>query len=146
MSKAKMGDRVKVHYTGRLKDGTVFDTTEGGEPLEFVLGSGEIIPAFEDNIIGMEVGEKKTFVIKAIEAYGPHREELVLEVGKEEFPPDIAPREGQQLQLTQPDGHSFIVTVKEVKENSVVLDANHPLAGKDLTFDVELVGIEETAV
>ena len=144
MSKAKTGDRVKVHYTGTLDDGTVFDTTKGGEPLEFVLGSGEIISAFEENIIGMEEGEKKNFVIKAEDAYGPHRDELVLEVSKDDFPPDIHPKEGQQLQLTQPDGHSFVVTVKEVKENTVVLDANHPLAGKDLNFEVELVEIEQS--
>ncbi len=141
MSKARIGDRVRVHYRGTLEDGSVFDSTEGGQPLEFVIGSGEIIGAFEDNIVGMEEGERKTFTIKAEDAYGPHREELVLEVGKEEFPPDIKPHEGQQLQLTQPDGHSFIVTVKEVRENSVVLDANHPLAGKDLIFEVELVEI-----
>ncbi len=142
MSKAQKGDKVKVHYTGKLDDGTVFDSSRKGEPLEFTLGSGEIIPAFEDNIVGMEEGEKKTFTIKAEDAYGPHREDLVIEVKKEEFPPDITPYEGQQLQLTQPDGHSFVVTVKEVKEDTVVLDANHPLAGKDLTFEVEVVKVE----
>lgn len=141
MAKAKIGDRVKVHYTGKLEDGTVFDSSLEGEPLEFTIGSGEIIPGFEDEIIGMEEGEKKTFTIPTDKAYGPHREELMLTVGRDEFPPDIQPSEGQQLQLRQPDGRVFYVVVIEVNEKTVTLDANHPLAGKDLTFDVELVEI-----
>lgn len=141
MAKAKIGDRVKVHYTGKLEDGTVFDSSLEGEPLEFTIGSGEIISGFEDEIIGMEEGEKKTFTIPTDKAYGPHREELMLTVGKDEFPPDIQPSEGQQLQLRQPDGRVFYVVVIEVNEKTVTLDANHPLAGKDLTFDVELVEI-----
>lgn len=141
MAKAKIGDKVKVHYTGKLEDGTVFDSSVEGEPLEFTIGSGEIIPGFEDEIIGMEEGEKKTFTIPSDKAYGPHREELMLKVARDEFPPDIEPFEGQNLQLRQPDGQVFYVVVIEVDEKTVTLDANHPLAGKDLTFDVELVEI-----
>ncbi len=141
MAKAKIGDKVKVHYKGTLDDGTVFDSSLEGEPLEFTIGSGEIIPGFEDEIIGMEEGEKKTFTIPSDKAYGPHRKELMLTVGKDEFPPDINPTVGQQLQLRQPDGQVFYVVVTEVGENTVTLDANHPLAGKDLTFEVELVEI-----
>jgi len=141
MVKAKIGDKVKVHYTGKLEDGTVFDSSREGEPLEFTIGSGEIIPGFEEQIIGMEEGEKKTFTIPPEKAYGPHREELIIEVRKEEFPPDITPEVGQHLQLRQPDGHVFYVVVTDVQEDSVTLDANHPLAGKDLVFDVELLEV-----
>ncbi|MCD6454437.1 MAG: peptidylprolyl isomerase [Candidatus Aminicenantes bacterium] len=141
MVKAKIGDKVKVHYTGKLEDGTVFDSSREGEPLEFTIGSGEIIPGFEEQIIGMEEGEKKTFTIPPEKAYGPHREELIIEVRKEEFPPDITPEVGQHLQLRQADGHVFYVVVTDVQEDSVTLDANHPLAGKDLVFDVELLEV-----
>jgi peptidylprolyl isomerase len=137
---AKNGDTVRIHYTGTLEDGTVFDSSEGQEPLEFTLGSGEVIPGFEQAIEGMHPGEKKEVTIPSDDAYGSHRSDWVLEVGREDFPPNIEPQVGQQLQLSQ-GGQSFVVTVTAVTETSVTLDANHPLAGKDLTFELELVEI-----
>lgn len=140
MARASAGDTVRVHYTGRLDDGSVFDSSEGREPLEFTLGEGRVIPGFERAILGMEPGEEKTVEIPAEQAYGPHRSEMTAEVGREQFPPHIEPRVGQQLQMSQ-GGQDFVVTVTEVSEQSVRLDANHPLAGKDLTFHVQLVEI-----
>ncbi len=141
MAKAKNGDTVKVHYTGKLDDGTEFDTSAGREPLEFTLGSRQVIEGFEKGVIGMEVNETKTFTIPSEEAYGPYHKELALEVPVDQFPPTIKPEVGQQLQLTQPNGQPINVTVTEVTESMVTLDANHPLAGKDLTFDIQLVEI-----
>lgn len=138
---AQQGDRVRVHYTGKLQDGTVFDSSLEREPLEFVIGDGEIIPAFEKAVIGMAEGEKKTVVIPSEEAYGPRREELMLRVGNEHIPPDLKPYVGQQLEMVQADGQSVIVTVVEVDEEGLLLDANHPLAGQDLTFEIELVEV-----
>ncbi len=143
MVKAKEGDVVKVHYTGRLRDGTVFDTSAGGEPLEFVLGAGQVMEAFEEALFGMSPGEKKTFEIPAQRAYGPYREELVVEVEKERVPPDMELEVGQQLILRQPEGGAIRVTVTEITDSTVTLDANHPLAGEDLIFEVQLVAIEE---
>lgn len=140
MAEAKNGDTVRIHYTGTLEDGTVFDSSEGQEPLEFTLGSGEVIPGFEQAVQGMQPGEKKEVTVAADDAYGSHRSDWVLEVGREDFPPNIQPEVGQQLQLSQ-GGQSFVVTVTDVSDASVTLDANHPLAGKDLTFELELVEI-----
>lgn len=140
-AQAKDGDTVKVNYTGMLADGTVFDTSEGREPLEFTLGQGQLLPGFEKTVIGMKAGESKTVNIPADEAYGPYRDDLVLVMGRDQLPEDLDPEVGQQLQATQPDGSTIVVTVTAVTETTVTVDANHPLAGKDLTFKIELVEI-----
>jgi FKBP-type peptidyl-prolyl cis-trans isomerase 2 len=138
---AKNGDSVKVHYTGKLKDGTVFDSSADRDPLEFKLGEGRVIPGFEKAVLGMNAGEKKTAEIGANDGYGPHRDELVAEVNRSVLPQDLEVQVGQQLQMNQPDGKTIVVEVTDVKTDSVTLDANHPLAGKDLTFEIELVEI-----
>jgi len=143
MAQAKDGDTIKVHYTGKLDDGSVFDTSADRDPLEFKLGEDQIISGFEKAVIGMEPGEKSTVTVPAEEAFGPHREEMVIEVKKEDFPADLDPKIGQKLNLHHSDDQTIIVTVTEVGENTVTLDGNHPLAGKDLTFDIELVEIVE---
>jgi peptidylprolyl isomerase len=140
MAQAKSGDTVRVHYTGRLADGSVFDSSEGREPLEFVLGAQQVIPGFEEAVDGLSPGEERTVAIPADRAYGPRREEMVLTVGRDQFPDEIRPEVGQQLQMSQ-DGQVAIVTITGVSDAEVTLDANHPLAGKDLTFDVQLVDI-----
>jgi peptidylprolyl isomerase len=140
MAEAKNGDTVRIHYTGTLDDGSVFDSSDGQEPLEFTLGSGEVIPGFEAAIQGMQPGQKKEVTIGSDDAYGAHRSDWVLVIGREDFPDHIEPEVGQQLQLSQ-GGQSFVVTVTDVTDASVTLDANHPLAGKDLTFELELVEI-----
>lgn len=140
MAEAKNGDTVRIHYTGTLDDGSVFDSSEGAEPLEFTLGSGQVIPGFEQAVEGMQPGDKKEVTIPSDEAYGAHNDEWVLVVDRENFPEHIEPEAGQQLELSQ-NGQSFVVTVTEVSDASVTLDANHPLAGKDLTFELELVEI-----
>jgi peptidylprolyl isomerase len=138
---AQNGDTVQVEYTGTLADGTEFDTSVGAEPLEFTLGQGEMIPAFEAAIMGMKMGQKKTFTISAEDAYGPYYKELVAEVPRSMIPNDIIPEVGMYLQQTQEDGSVIVATITEVTAESVTLDANHPLAGKKLTFEVELVNI-----
>jgi peptidylprolyl isomerase len=140
MQRAKPGDTVRVHYTGTLGDGTVFDSSRGGEPLEFVLGKGQVITGVNDAVTGMQVGEEKTVTVAAEDAYGPHRNELTVTVGRDQFPDEIQPAVGQQLQMTRA-GEAFRVTVQEVAGDAVVLDANHPLAGEDLNFALELVEI-----
>lgn len=141
MVQAKPGDTVKIHYTGRLEDGTVFDSSANREPLEFTLNGGQVIPGFEQAVLGMSPGESKTEKIPMDQAYGPHRPEMVLEVNREQMPPELQPEVGQQLQVQQPDGQAIPVFITEVTESTVTLDANHPLAGEDLTFDIELVEI-----
>ena len=141
MAKAKQGDRVNVHYTGKLEDGTVFDTSVGSEPLQFTIGEGEVIQAFEKAVVGMNPGELKTIKIIANEAYGLHREELMMVVDRVGFPANFQLEVGQHLQIRQEDGNLFFVTVADVSAANVTLDANHPLAGKDLTFDMQLVGV-----
>jgi FKBP-type peptidyl-prolyl cis-trans isomerase 2 len=141
MAQAKPGDIVKIHYTGRLEDGTVFDSSANREPLEFTLDGGQVIPGFEQAVLGMTPGESKTEKIPMDQAYGPHRPEMVLEVSRQQMPPELQPEVGQQLQVQQPDGQTIPVFVTEVTESTVTLDANHPLAGEDLTFDIELVEI-----
>ena len=138
---ATEGDTVKVHYTGRLADGTVFDTSVGSEPLEFTMGQGQTIPGFEQAIIGMQVGESKTVAIPADQAYGPRRDDLILEIKRDELPEDLEPEVAMQLQMNQEDGGIMIVTITEVSEPTIKIDANHTLAGQDLTFDIELVDI-----
>lgn len=141
MAQAKQGDKVRVHYTGKLDDGTVFDSSTGRDPLEFVLGSGQIIPGFDAGVTGMDIGESKTVRIPSDDAYGPHHDEMVITVGRDEFPPEITPTVGDQLQMRHETGQIMMVTVTEVDDSNVTLDANHPLAGKDLTFDIELVEV-----
>ena len=140
MAQAKSGDTVRVHYTGRLEDGGVFDSSEGREPLEFVLGAQQVIPGFEEAVDGLSPGEERSVSIPADRAYGPRREEMVLTVGRDQFPDEIRPEVGQQLQMSQ-EGQVAVVTVTGVSDAEVTLDANHPLAGKDLVFDVQLVEI-----
>ncbi len=142
MSQAKKGDTVKVHYTGKLDDESVFDTSREREPLEFTIGSQQVIPGFEEAVEGMEPGETRTVKIPADQAYGPHHADMVVEVPREVFPADIEPEVGQFLQVRQADGQVFDVVVVAVNENTVTLDANHPLAGKDLTFEIELIEIK----
>ena len=141
MAQAQAGDLVKVHYTGRLADGTVFDTSMEREPLEFTLGEGELIPGFEQAVLGMTAGESKTATILADQAYGPHRTERVIDVERHHLPPDLQPELGQRLQMTRPDGTTINVVVTTITETQVTLDANHPLAGQDLIFDLILVEI-----
>jgi peptidylprolyl isomerase len=139
---AKYGDTVQVHYTGKLADGTVFDSSVELDPFEFTLGAGQVIPGFEKAVLGMKVGEKKTVNIPVDEAYGPRRDEMVAELPREKLPSDMTPEVGQQLVMRQPDGSEIIVTITEVSDEAVTIDANHPLAGKDLTFEIELVKIQ----
>ena len=141
MAHPRSGDTITVHYTGRLADGRVFDSSEGREPLELTVGEGEVIPGFEHALTQMEPGEERTVTIPADEAYGPHRPELMVSVDRAELPDHIQPEVGQQLQVRADDGHTAIVTVAEVSDGQVTLDANHPLAGEDLTFDLRLVEV-----
>lgn len=142
MSQVKQNDTVKVHYTGKLKDGQVFDTSEGKEPIEFTLGQGQLIPGFEKGLIDMKVQEKKTITIPQDEAYGEAREELIQEVAKDQLPEEIKPEVGMGLVSKTPDGKEMNLVVAEVKEETIVVDGNHPLAGKDLIFDLEVVEIK----
>lgn len=139
----KTGDKVKVHYKGTLTDGTVFDNSEGREPLEFTVGKGEVISGFEKAVDGMSVGQSKTVTISPDEAYGPHSDDNVLQVPKSQIPPDMKPKVGDMLQVSQPNRNPIPTTVIEVSNNSITLDANHPLAGKDLTFEIKLEEIME---
>ncbi|HEX6212459.1 MAG TPA: peptidylprolyl isomerase [Methylomirabilota bacterium] len=140
MQQVKSGDTVRVHYTGTLSDGTVFDTSRDREPIEFVVGGGQVISGFDRAVEGMQPGEARTVTIPADEAYGQRRDELQVSVAKEQLPEGLDPSVGQQLQVSQ-GGQNFRVTVREVSEETVLLDANHPLAGETLTFQLELVGI-----
>ncbi len=141
MSQVKAGDTVRIHYTGTLSDGTVFDSSVGREPLQFTVGSGEIIPGLDAALPGMDVGDEKTVTVPAEQAYGPHDPTARQEVPRAQVPADIPLDLGTRLQLSTPDGQALPVTVAEVTEEVVVLDANHPLAGKDLTFSVEMLEI-----
>lgn len=141
MSQAKTGDTVKVHYTGRLNDDEVFDSSVERDPLQVTLGQNQVIKGFETGLIDMNVGDKKTVTIEPDEGYGPRREELVASVEKKQFPQDLELSVGQKLQVPQPQGQPLVVTVTEIGEGTVTLDANHPLAGKTLIFDLELVEI-----
>ena len=144
MSKVKTGDKIKIHYKGTLDNGHVFDNSEGRDPLEFVVGAGTVIPGFDNGVVDMEVGEKKTIDIPCAEAYGEKRPELELLVERDKLPPELDPKVGDTLQVPQ-QGQSvpLLVTVTEVTTEVIKIDANHPLAGKDLTFDLELVEIAE---
>ena len=137
----KSNDKVQVHYKGTLSTGEVFDSSEGREPLEFTMGTGQIIPGFETAVMGMEVEETKTVTIPAADAYGEHRPEMIQEIANEQLPPDLKPEVGMKLMSQTADGGQMPLEVKEVKATTFVVDANHPLAGKDLTFELTLVGI-----
>ena len=139
MAQAKQGDTVKVHYTGTLDDGTVFDSSADREPLEFTIGGGQVIPGFDVAVLDMNLGEVKVSVIPAEEAYGIHSAELVTDVDRERFPADMELEIGQQLQVGLEDNQQAIVMVVDISDTAVTLDANHPLAGQDLTFEIELV-------
>lgn len=141
MSKVKDGDTVKVHYTGTLENGEVFDTSENREPLEFTLGEGQLIPGFEKAVTGLAVGDSTTVDIPSKEAYGDVREDLIISVPKAQLPEDIEPQIGMQLQVNQPDGQPVPVRVTAIEDENLTLDANHPLAGKDLSFKIEVVDV-----
>jgi len=142
-AKAKVGDTVTVNYTLTLEDGTVYDTSHGGEPLQFTLGKSEVISGFEEAVIGMRAGDSKTVTIPPEKAYGPHRPELVGAISRSKLPEGLEPVVGQELNTTRQDGAPLTVVVVEVNEDTVTLDANPPLAGKTLTFTVQLVALEE---
>lgn len=137
----KQGDTVKVHYTGKLEDGTVFDTSRSRHPLQFTIGKGQVIPGFELAVAGMNIGESKTATIPVDQAYGPRRDDMIVTVKRDQFPSDVNPNVGQRLELEQENSHSILVTVTDISDTNITLDANHPLAGKALTFELELVGI-----
>jgi FKBP-type peptidyl-prolyl cis-trans isomerase 2 len=141
MEQVKTGDTIKIHYRGRLEDGTVFDSSEGREPLEFEVGSGMVIPGFDAGVTGMSAGDKKTIHIPAEEAYGPRHEHMMMEFPRDRFPEDMIPEEGMTLNMSDGQGQVIPVVIAEVKEDAVLLDANHQLAGHDLIFDLELVSI-----
>lgn len=141
MAQAASGDTVKVHYTGKLDDGTVFDSSREREPLEFTLDEGQIIPGFEEAVAGMEQGEETTVEIPPEKAYGPHQEDAVMEFPLEQLPDEMEPEVGMQLQLQGQNGQAFPARVVEVGDDTVTLDANHPLAGETLTFEIELVEV-----
>jgi peptidylprolyl isomerase len=141
MTAAQNGDRVKVHYTGKLNDGTVFDTSREGDPIEFAIGSQMVIAGFEDAVLGMEPGDSKSFTVASAEAYGEHDPCLVQEVPRSELPPELEPQPGMRLSATGRDGREIGLVITEVNDTAVRLDANHPLAGEDLTFEIQLVEI-----
>ena len=141
MKKAKENDKVKVHYTGSLEDGEVFDSSKGKDPLEFTLGQGQVIKGFDDGVMGMEVNEKKTIQIPAEQAYGTTNEELIQEVPKSQLSDGLDPKVGMNLITKTSEGKEIPLVITEVKNETIVVDANHPLAGKDLTFEVTLVEI-----
>jgi peptidylprolyl isomerase len=142
MTQAKNEDKVKVHYTGRLENGNVFDSSREREPLEFQVGQGRLIPAFEETVVGMTVGESKTVTIPANQAFGEHREELIQQVPRQKFQTDMEVQVGQRFQINQQeDQPPLVVRVTDVSDTAVTIDANHPLAGENLTFDIELVEI-----
>ncbi|MEC4114836.1 peptidylprolyl isomerase [Myroides pelagicus] len=143
MSQVKQNDTVRVHYTGKLADGQIFDSSvERGEPIEFTLGQGQLIPGFENGVIGMEVNQKKTIEIPFGEAYGDVQQEMFMEVPKSQLPQEMEPQVGMGLVSRNPDGSEMQLRVAEVKEDTIIVDANHPLAGKDLIFELEVVEIK----
>lgn len=141
MQQVKSGDTVQVHYHGKLKSGETFDSSEGRDPLQFTVGSGQVIKGFDDALVDMQIGEKKTVEIPVDNAYGARRDDMVVEYPKQQFPDDMSPEVGMQLNMSDNQGNNFPVVITEVQEEIVILDANHPLAGQDLIFDIELVSI-----
>ena len=143
MRQAREGDKVQVHYQGRLDDGTTFDSSQGRDPIEFTIGEGEVVPGFEQAVTGMTAGEKKTTTIAAEHAYGERMDDLMFSVSRDQVPEGMDVKVGDQLSVGLPNGESVPMQVASVDDDSLTLDANHPLAGKDLTFDLELVKIHE---
>jgi FKBP-type peptidyl-prolyl cis-trans isomerase 2 len=141
MNTAKMGDTVKVHYTGRLDDESVFDTSRERAPLEFTIGEGNLIAGFEKGIIGMEIGETRTLKIPPEEGYGNRDDNLITQINRTYLPQSVEPAIGQQLQVKQPDGQAFVVWIADLDDDTVTIDANHPLAGENLNFEIELTEI-----
>ena len=141
MASVKQGDTVTVNYTGKLSDGTIFDSSIGRHPMQFTVGKGQLIAGFEKAVLGMSAGDKKTVVIPVAEAYGQRKDSAVVEVERKNLPPDLNAQVGQRLELTQEDDSTVLVTVTDATDTSLTLDANHPLAGKDLTFEIELMTI-----
>jgi FKBP-type peptidyl-prolyl cis-trans isomerase 2 len=141
MAQAKPGDKVKVHYTGRLTNGKVFDTSADRNPMVFTIGQEQMIPDFEKAFIGMRPGESKRISIVSDKAFGPYREDLVSKISPENISPELEPKVGQRMEASRQDGQKIVVTITSVTESGVIVDANHPLAGQDLTFDVQLVEI-----
>ncbi|MGW8193178.1 MAG: FKBP-type peptidyl-prolyl cis-trans isomerase [Desulforhopalus sp.] len=139
MTVVKRGDNVKVHYTGKLVDGTVFDSSEGREPLEFAVGSGQVIQGFDEAVVGMSIGDSKQVHIPVDKAYGERNDEMVVQVPVEQIPPDLKPEIGMRLEMGGANGEILRVVVVEITDSHITLDANPPLAGKDLTFSIELV-------
>jgi FKBP-type peptidyl-prolyl cis-trans isomerase 2 len=141
MQQVKHGDKIKVHYHGKLTSGETFDSSAGREPLEFEVGSGMVIKGFDDGVTGMKPGEKKTINIPAEDAYGPLNPDMMMDFPKERFPADMQMEIGMQLMMSDPSGQQFQVTINEIKEDVIILNGNHPLAGEELIFDLELVEI-----
>jgi len=141
MAGARQGDTVKVHYTGKLENGLVFDSSVEREPLEFTIGEGQIIPGFEEAVVGLSPGDSTSTTVPPEKGYGPYREDLVMSVDRAQLPDGMDPQVGQRLQSEQEDGRTITLTVTEATEEKITLDANHPLAGKDLVFEIELVEI-----
>jgi len=141
MTQAKAGDAVKVHYTGKLEDGDIFSTSTQGDPLQFIVGQGETIPGFDQAVEGMQIGDSKRIEVSSEQAYGPYLDDLVIQVDRKELPPELDPKVGDRLQIQQEDGKAIPVNVIDLTDEAVTLDANHPLAGKDLTFEIELMEI-----
>ena len=139
MSEVKRGDNVKVHYTGKLADGSIFDSSDGGEPLEFAVGSGQVIQGFEEGVVGMKVGESRVVEIPVAKAYGERNDEMVIQAPIEQVPPDLNPELGMRLEMGGPNGELLRVVVVEITDTHITLDANPPLAGEDLTFEIQLV-------
>jgi peptidylprolyl isomerase len=145
MNQAKSGDRVKIHYTGKLNDGTVFADSKKSEPLEFTLGAGQIIPGVDEAVQGMEPGQSKTVTIPPEKAYGPRQEGLTKDIPKGDLPEGMQPQVGQSLKVDRPNGEPMIVSITAVSDSNITVDANHPLAGKDLDFKLELLEVSETS-
>ena len=146
MAQVKRGDTVKVHYHGTLADGSIFDSSTGREPLEFEVGGGMVIEGFDNGVLGMALGEKRTIEIPADQAYGQKNEDMIMEFPIDRFPADLVPEVGMTLNMSNNQGEQFPVVIVEVAEEFVLLDANHPLAGKDLTFDLELVDLKSKSL
>ena len=142
MAVANKGNKVKVHYTGKLNDGTVFDSSENREPLEFVLGEGNMIQGFDAAVQGMELGSEKSVLIPSVEAYGDKREDMLVDIPIDQVPADIKPEVGMDLSIQNQEGQPMPVKVVNVDQEKITLDANHPLAGQDLTFEIKLVEID----
>lgn len=145
MSNARTGDVVRVHYTGTLDDGSTFDSSRGREPLEFTLGQGEVVPGFDAAVMGMAIGEVKTVTLAPEDAYGEHHEERMMQVPRSALPANVTPEPGMEFQAQAPNGEVLSLVVVEADDNQVTLDANHPLAGEALTFEIELVEVRGAA-